>query len=87
MACLFRTLQQVIVGVDTMEMISEMDLTGPSEIDFGIEELDDQDSDDADDNDEEDEDEDGDDDYDSVGLFTFQCDSDLRIICFKKKLL
>ncbi|KAI4347597.1 hypothetical protein L6164_008398 [Bauhinia variegata] len=56
---------QVIVGVDTMEMISEMDLPGPSEIDFGIEELDDQDSDDLDENDEEEEDEDENDDYDS----------------------
>ncbi|XP_057423598.1 uncharacterized protein At3g49140 [Lotus japonicus] len=55
---------QVIVGVDTMEMISEMDLSGPSEIDFGIEEIDDQDADDLDDDDEEDEDEDEDDDED-----------------------
>ncbi|KAI9073540.1 hypothetical protein K1719_044488 [Acacia pycnantha] len=56
---------QVIVGIDTMEMINEMDLSGPSEIDFGFEELDDQDSSDVEDNDEEDEDEDGNDDYDS----------------------
>lgn len=52
-------------------MISEMDLSGPSEIDFGIEEFDDEDSDDADDNDEEDGDEDGDDDYDSVGILFY----------------
>lgn len=64
-------LQQVIVGVDTMEMISEMDLSSPSEIDFEIEEFDDQDGSDVENNDE-DEDEDGDDDYDSVG-FIFQC--------------
>ncbi|KAK7283599.1 hypothetical protein RIF29_13223 [Crotalaria pallida] len=58
---------QVIVGVDATEMISEMDLSGPSEIDFGIEEIDDQDTDDLDDSDEEeeDEDEDEDEDYDS----------------------
>ena len=49
-----------------MEMISEMDLSGPSEIDFGIEEIDDQDTDDLDDSDEEDENEDGNEDYDSV---------------------
>ncbi|XP_027358268.1 uncharacterized protein At3g49140-like isoform X2 [Abrus precatorius] len=47
---------QVIVGVNSMEMISEMDLSGPSEIDFGIEEIDDQDTADLDDSDEEDED-------------------------------
>lgn len=49
-----------------MEMISEMGLSGPSEIDFGIEEIDDQDTDDLDDSDEEDEDEDENEDYDSV---------------------
>lgn len=43
-------------------MISEMDLSGPSEINFGIEEIDDEDSDNVDDNDEEDEDEDEDED-------------------------
>ncbi|XP_061337319.1 uncharacterized protein At3g49140 isoform X2 [Gastrolobium bilobum] len=56
---------QVIVGVDTMEMISEMDLSGPSEIDFGIEEIDDQDTDDLDDSDEEEEDEDENEDSDT----------------------
>ncbi|OIW06372.1 hypothetical protein TanjilG_15017 [Lupinus angustifolius] len=53
---------QVIVGVDAMEMISEMDLSGD---DFGIEEIDDQDTDDSDDSDEEEEDEAEDEDYDS----------------------
>ncbi|MCI30895.1 hypothetical protein A2U01_0052106, partial [Trifolium medium] len=60
---------QVIIGVDTMEMINEMDLSGPSEIDFGIEEIDDQDTDDLDDSDDEDgedENEDENEDYDSV---------------------
>ncbi|XP_020999237.1 uncharacterized protein At3g49140 isoform X2 [Arachis duranensis] len=56
---------QVIVGVDAMEMLSEMDLSGPSEIGFGIEEIDDQDTDDTDDSDEEDEDEDENEEYDS----------------------
>lgn len=62
---------QIIIGVDTMEMISEMDLSGPSEIDFGIEEIDDQDTDDLedlDDIDEDDEDEDENEDYDSEWL-------------------
>lgn len=53
-----------------MEMISEMDLSGPSEIDFGIEEIDDEDTEDVDDNNEdEDEDEDENEDYDSVSFF------------------
>lgn len=50
-------------------MISEMDLSGPSEIDFGIEEIDDEDTDDLDDSDVEDdvnENEDENEDYDSV---------------------
>ncbi|KAE9589081.1 hypothetical protein Lal_00000221 [Lupinus albus] len=54
---------QVVVGVDTMEMLSEMDLSGPSEINFGIQEIDDEDSEDVDNIDEEDEDDN--DDYDS----------------------
>ncbi|XP_028796732.1 uncharacterized protein At3g49140-like [Neltuma alba] len=62
---------QVIVGVDTMEMISEMDLSAASEIDFGIEEFDNQDSSDVEDDDEEDEDEDGNDDYDSEWVAVF----------------
>ena len=46
-----------------MEMISEMELLGPSEIDFGIDEIEEEDSD-VEDEDEEDE---NDDDYDTVG--------------------
>lgn len=53
-------MQQVIIGLDTMEMINEMELP---EIDFGIDEIEDEYSDIEDDNDEDDdEDEDGDDD-------------------------
>ncbi|MED6216997.1 hypothetical protein PIB30_013471 [Stylosanthes scabra] len=55
---------QVIVGVDTMEMISEMDLSSPSEINFGIEEIGDEDVDDYDEEDEDD-DEDDNDDFDA----------------------
>lgn len=54
---------QVIIGLDTMEMINDMELSGPSEIDFGIEEIEDEDSDVEDDDDDEDNDED--DDYDT----------------------
>ncbi|XP_052205585.1 uncharacterized protein At3g49140-like [Diospyros lotus] len=47
---------QVIIGLDTAELLSEME----SEIDFGIDEMDDEDSDDEDDDDSEDDAEDGD---------------------------
>jgi hypothetical protein len=57
-------MQQVIIGLDTMEMINDRELSGPSEIDFGIEEIEDEDSDVEDDDDEEDDDEDAD--YDTV---------------------
>ncbi|XP_071929470.1 uncharacterized protein At3g49140 isoform X2 [Coffea arabica] len=53
-----RTLiEQVIIGLDTAEMLSEIELLGQSEIDFGIDEFDDEDSD-VDDEDGEDEGED-----------------------------
>lgn len=59
-----------------MEMISEMDLSGPSEIDFGIEEIDDEDTEDVDDNNEdEDEDEDENEDYDSVSFFLYHSEA------------
>ena len=34
-------MQQVIVGFDTMEMIKDMELSSPSGIGFGIEEIED----------------------------------------------
>lgn len=57
---------QVIVGFDTMEMIKEMELMDPSEIDFGIEEIEDEESE-VDDEDEGGEDE-GDDEEDWVAV-------------------
>ncbi|XP_038686000.1 uncharacterized protein At3g49140-like isoform X2 [Tripterygium wilfordii] len=54
----------VIVGFDrinTMEMLQDIELSGLSEIDLGIEEIEDENSDDEDDDDEEEEDEDEDD--------------------------
>lgn len=53
-----------------MEMLSEMELSGPSEIDFGIEEIEDEDSDVEVDDDEEEDDEnnDEDEDYDTVRM-------------------
>lgn len=74
-------IQQVLIGIDTMEMINEMELFGPSEIDFGFEELDDGASDDGDDDDdgdgedededhdEDDDDDDADDEYNRVSLY------------------
>ncbi|KAG6387728.1 hypothetical protein SASPL_152920 [Salvia splendens] len=53
------TVVQVIIGLDTAEMLSEMEALGHSEIDFGIDELDDEDSEF---DDEDDEDGDADDD-------------------------
>lgn len=57
-------MQQAIVGFDAMEMISEMELLGSSEVDFGIEEIEDEDGDVEDDEDEDEDDED--EDYDEV---------------------
>ncbi|KAF2312222.1 hypothetical protein GH714_028600 [Hevea brasiliensis] len=53
---------QTIIGFDAMEMISEMELVGSSEIDFGIEEIEEEDGDVEDDEDEDEDD--GDEDYD-----------------------
>lgn len=55
-------MQQVIIGFDTTEMMKEMELSGTSEIAFGIDEIEDEDSDVEDDEDEEEED----DSYDDV---------------------
>ncbi|XP_057995440.1 uncharacterized protein At3g49140 isoform X2 [Hevea brasiliensis] len=54
--------EQTIIGFDAMEMISEMELVGSSEIDFGIEEIEEEDGDVEDDEDEDEDD--GDEDYD-----------------------
>lgn len=54
-------MQQVIIGLDTTEMVSEMELIGQAENDFDMEETEDDDSstdDDEDDDDEDDDDED-----------------------------
>ncbi|KAL7146253.1 hypothetical protein ABFS83_06G028100 [Erythranthe nasuta] len=58
------TIVQVIIGLDTAEMIREMEALGHSEIDFGMDDLDDEDSDfdDEEDDDEEDDEDDEDDD-------------------------
>uniref|UniRef100_A0A5B6YK02 FMN-binding split barrel n=2 Tax=Davidia involucrata TaxID=16924 RepID=A0A5B6YK02_DAVIN len=56
---------QVIIGLDTTEMISEMELLGRSDIDFGVEEIDDEDSDVDDDDDKDDDDGEEDDEDDN----------------------
>ncbi|XP_042503600.1 uncharacterized protein At3g49140-like isoform X2 [Macadamia integrifolia] len=55
---------QVIIGLDTVEMLNEMELSGPSDIDFGIEEITEGDGDDIDDDDGDEDDDDNDDDDD-----------------------
>uniref|UniRef100_A0A2P2LJZ5 Uncharacterized protein MANES_14G021400 n=1 Tax=Rhizophora mucronata TaxID=61149 RepID=A0A2P2LJZ5_RHIMU len=72
---------QVIVGFDAMEMMAEMELLGPSENDFGIEEFEDEDSnlEDSDDEDEDDEDES----YDEVWLLFFVQIDMIRFSCFR----
>ncbi|KAI3519498.1 hypothetical protein L1887_08668 [Cichorium endivia] len=54
------TLVQVIIGLDTTEMVSEMELLGQAESDFDMEEIDDEDSGSDDDDDDNDDDEDDD---------------------------
>ncbi|KAM5557449.1 uncharacterized protein ABKV19_024701 [Rosa sericea] len=66
---------QVIIGLDTMEMINEMEVP---EIDFGIDEIEGEYSDGEDDNDEDDDDddEDGDDDSDWVSVLDDEDEED-----------
>ncbi|KAK3447123.1 hypothetical protein EUGRSUZ_A02721 [Eucalyptus grandis] len=52
---------QVIIGLDTKEMLDEMEISGPADIQFGIDEIGEEDSD-IDEDEDEDEDEDGEDD-------------------------
>lgn len=53
-------MQQIIIGLDTTEMVSEMEMIGQADSDFDMEETEDEDSgtDDDDDNDDDDDDED-----------------------------
>ncbi|WCJ36733.1 Pentatricopeptide repeat (PPR) superfamily protein [Euphorbia peplus] len=51
-------LVQAIIGFDAAELLNEMEESGSSEIDFGFEEITDEDSDEEDDDDEDDDDED-----------------------------
>ncbi|KAJ8641437.1 hypothetical protein MRB53_018131 [Persea americana] len=65
---------KVIIGLDNMGIFTEMGLPGQSDIDFGIEEITDEDSDDDGDYENDDEDDDDDDDDDEV-KFPFQITS------------
>lgn len=66
-------MQQVIIGLDTAEMLSELESFGQSEVDYGIDEFDDEDSDidDEDDLDEDDDDDGDEDDNDYDKVFTY----------------
>lgn len=57
-------LVQIIIGLDTTEMISEMELLGQADVDFGFEEIDVEDEDDDDVDDEDDDDDEDEDDGD-----------------------
>lgn len=63
-------MQQVIIGLDTAEMLSELESFGQSEVDYGIDDFDDEDSD-IDDEDDLDEDDNDDDDGDSDEVFIY----------------
>ena len=63
-------MQHVIIGLDTSEMLSDMELSGPATIDFGIEEIEEEDSDfDEDEEGENDEN----DEFDGVGPLVHIC--------------
>ncbi|XP_038999539.1 uncharacterized protein At3g49140-like isoform X2 [Hibiscus syriacus] len=63
---------QVIIGFDTTEIMKEIELSGPAEVDFGIEEIDDEDIDIEDDDDDDDDDED----YDEKWIAAFEDEAD-----------
>lgn len=64
-------LQQVIIGMDTVEMLNEMEL-GQGDVDFGFEEDSNGEDDDEEEEDEEEEDDgDGDGDYENVCIVLF----------------
>ncbi|KAK9293168.1 hypothetical protein L1049_021156 [Liquidambar formosana] len=67
---------QVIIGFDTTEMINEMELSGPSEIDFGIDEIEDEESDVDDEDDDDDDDDSGDDDYEKDWVAVLEDEED-----------
>ncbi|KAK4571440.1 hypothetical protein RGQ29_030030 [Quercus rubra] len=66
---------QVIIGLDSMEMLNDMEFSDPLEIDFGIEEIEDEDSD-VEDEDDEDSVEDEDYDTDWVAVLDDEDDQD-----------
>lgn len=75
-------MQQVIIGFDTTEIMKELELSGPSEVDFEIEDIDDEDSDIEDDDEDEDEDENAEeDDYDEVWSSPFKFNFCMNLAC------
>lgn len=68
---------QVIIGLDTAELVRELEVSGPIPLDFGIHEIDDEDSDDEDeDGDDDDVDDDEDEDYDEEWVSGLEDDED-----------
>ncbi|MBA0678109.1 hypothetical protein Goari_019471 [Gossypium aridum] len=65
---------QVIIGFDTTEIMKEIELSGPSEVDFGIEEIDNEDVDIEDDDD--DDDDDDEEDYDEEWVAALEDEDD-----------
>lgn len=65
-------MQQVIIGLDTPELVRELDVSGPTAIHLDTDEDDDEESDDDEDDDDVNEDEnDEDEDYDEVAILSF----------------
>ncbi|GMI75550.1 hypothetical protein like AT5G24060 [Hibiscus trionum] len=67
---------QVLIGFDTTEIMKEIELSGPLEVDFGIEEIDDEDFDIEDEDEDDDDDGDDDEDYDEEWIAAFEDEAD-----------
>ncbi|KAK9028311.1 hypothetical protein V6N11_068118 [Hibiscus sabdariffa] len=69
---------QVIIGFDTTEIMKEIELSGPSQVDFGIEEIGGEDIvlEDEDDDDDDGDDDDDDEDYDEEWVAAFEDEAD-----------
>lgn len=78
-------MQQVIIGLDTPELVRELDVSGPTAIHLHTDEDDDEESSDDEDDDDVDEDEDEDDedeDYDEVAVLSFNLLGFSRILVY-----
>lgn len=64
-------MQHVIIGLDTPELVRELDVSGPTAIHLDIDEDDDEESDDEEDDDVDEDEDDEDEDYDEVAILSF----------------